>query len=146
MPQRTEKRTVPYLADQMFHLVADVEKYPQFLPWAQDAKVYAQRDNGFDADMTVGVGPMAQSYSSQIVLDPMNRTITTTFIKGPFKHLNNKWTFTPCGTVEEPQTEIEFFIDFEIDHPLFGSLMESMLEKATGMMIEAFEKRAQELF
>lgn len=146
MPSQTEKRSVPYLADQMFALVLDVSSYPEFLPWAQKASVYNIEGFNFDADLTVGIGAMAQTYSSHVTADPQERMITATYIKGPFKYLNNKWTFTPTGTIESPSTMIEFFLDFEIDNLLLKPFLQPFLTQATTVMIEAFEKRAAQKY
>lgn len=146
MPQQTENRTVPYLADQMFHLVADVQSYPQFLPWVLNSKIYNIDKNTFDAELTVGAGPMSQAYTSKVEVDPIARIITATYIKGPFKHLNNRWSFTPSGNIDAPTTDVEFFIDFEIDNLLLKPIVQPFLTQATSIMIEAFEKRAAEVF
>lgn len=142
MPTQTEKRIVPYLADHMFSLVADVKSYPEFLPWVSDASVFNVKDNTFDAQLVVGSHPMQQKYTSRVTADPLSRTISAHYIEGPFKHLHNKWTFTPVGLLDDVQTEIEFFIDFEVENILLKPILQPFLTNITTLMIEAFEKRA----
>lgn len=144
MPQQTEKRQVPYLADHMFHLVTKVDEYPEFLPWVNSARIFNQQDHTFHAELTIGTGIFSQTYTSHVTADPLQRVITVDAISGPFQYLRNRWTFTPSGTLTHPTTEIEFFIDFEIEQSLLRPVIQPFLTKATSLMIEAFEKRAKD--
>ena len=142
MPTHSEKRIVPFMPEQMYSLVADVALYPDFLPWVNSARLYNQEDNGFEADLSIGTSFVNHAYSSKVILQPEERRIDVRHIKGPFHHLNNHWIFHEHENV----TEIEFFLDFELNSPFLKPILQPFLNQAAGMMISAFETRAQQLF
>src|SRR3954464_12063363 len=98
----------------MYAVVADVEKYPEFLPWVVALRVLARRAGGMTAEMAVGYGALRERYTSDVALDPDARTIDVVQTKGPFKQLENHWRFTPQGK----SCEVEFSILFEFKSPL----------------------------
>lgn len=145
MPLHKELRIVPFSAKEMFALVKDVQCYQEFLPWVEQSKVYNVQHNQFDADLVVGVSAFKQKYSSRVTYDFEKLIITSDLIEGPFKHLRNEWLFKDISAGDEPQCEISFSLDFEIDQMLLKAILAPFLSNAAKVMIEAFEKRAQDL-
>ena len=137
-----EKRVVPYPADLMYSIVADVEQYPKFLPWVVALRVLSRRADGLTAEMAVGYGALRERYTSDVKLDPVARTVDVVEIKGPFKCLENHWRFTPKGP---DACEVHFTIDFEFRNRLLGAVAGAAFEKALLKMTEAFEARAAAL-
>lgn len=142
MPTHAEKRTFLYTDQQLFALVADVKRYPEFLPWCQQAIIRAQTPSFLEADLVVGFGVFHESFSSHVHLTPTQR-IDVTYEKGPFRYLNNHWIFTPQ---ERGGCEVDFFIDFEFRNTLFQSMMTVFFTQAVQQMMVAFEKRADALY
>ena len=141
MIEHRETRQVPYPAELMYAVVADVEKYPQFLPWVLALRVLSRRENGLTAEMAVGYGALRERYTSDVRLDPGARTIDVVEIKGPFKTLENHWRFTPKGE----GCEIEFCILFEFKNRLLHSVAGHAFEKVMMKMADAFETRAKNI-
>jgi len=136
-----ETRLVPYPAELMYAVVADVEKYPQFLPWVLALRVLSRRDNGLTAEMAVGYGGLRERYTSDVRLDPQARTIEVIETEGPFKILENRWRFTP----KDQGCEVEFCIEFEFKSRLLHSVAGHAFEKVLLKMTDAFEARAAAL-
>jgi coenzyme Q-binding protein COQ10 len=136
-----ETRLVPYPAELMYAVVADVEKYPEFLPWVVALRVLSRRDNGLIAEMAVGYGALRERYTSDVRLDPQARAIEVIEIEGPFKCLENRWQFTPKGE----GCEVEFCILFEFRNRLLHSVAGHAFEKVLLKMSHAFEARAAAL-
>jgi coenzyme Q-binding protein COQ10 len=136
-----ETRQVPYPAELMYQVVAEVEKYPQFLPWVVALRVLSRRDNGLVAEMAVGYGGLRERYTSDVRLDPAARTIAVIELEGPFKTLENRWRFTPNGD----GCEVEFCIEFEFKSRLLHSVAGHAFEKVLLQMTDAFEARAAAL-
>ena len=127
----------------MFDLVADVESYPQFLPWCIGARVRDRKPNTFLADLIIGFKMLREKYTSRAHLDVETLTIRIEYLDGPFKHLENTWQF-----VEGPNggTNIKFHIDFEFRSRLLQTLIGKMFGEAVTVMVNAFEKRARQLY
>ncbi|MGX5733464.1 type II toxin-antitoxin system RatA family toxin [Bosea thiooxidans] len=143
MPMFNSSRRVRYSPEQMFALVADVEKYPQFLPLCEGLVVRRRlpQEGGGEvllADMTVGYKAIRETFTSRVTLDPANLKILVEYVDGPFRHLENRWTFKP----HEIGCEIGFFITYEFASRMLGLLMGTMFDKAFRKFAEAFEKRA----
>jgi coenzyme Q-binding protein COQ10 len=138
-----ETRTVPYPATLMYRVVADVERYPEFLPWVVALRVLTRRENGMTAEMAVGYGGLRERYTSDIALDPAIHRIDVTQIKGPFKSLENHWQFTPLAG--EEGCEVTFSILFEFKSRLLHSVAGAKFEKVMLKMADAFEARAKTL-
>ena len=141
MISHRETRTVPYSADLMYSVVADVEQYPKFLPWVVALRVLSRREDGLTAEMAVGYGGLRERYTSDVKLDPAARTIDVVEIKGPFKTLENRWRFTP----KDEGCEVEFSIVFEFKSRLLHSVAGKSFEKVMLKMTDAFEARAAAL-
>jgi coenzyme Q-binding protein COQ10 len=142
MPKHSEKRIVPYTPEQMYLLVADVARYPDFLPWVSGVTIYNRTDQGFDADLSIGTSVLKHEYSSRVTLNPGSRRIDVCHTKGPFRHLNTLWIIHPHSS----GSEIEFSLDFELNNFILRKLFEPFLNEAVGTMVGAFETRAQQLF
>jgi coenzyme Q-binding protein COQ10 len=141
MPRHSERRTLPYSSEMIFSIVADVARYPEFLPWILDAGIIKKTDQGFLADLTVGYKFFQDTYRSEVILTPHER-IEINYIKGPFKHLQNHWNFTP---ISENEVEVDFFIDFEFQSSLFQSMISTVFTDAVAKTITAFEERARKV-
>ena len=139
MPTHAEKKILPYTAQQMFDLVADVERYPEFLPWCTACRITGRDGNVLTADLTVGFGPLHETFTSRVVLDASANRIAVEYLQGPFKYLNNTWQFA-----DRPKSrcEIDFFIDFEFRNSLLQKMMTAVFGEAVRRMIKAFEDRA----
>jgi coenzyme Q-binding protein COQ10 len=138
---RTESRVVPYTADMMYAVVADVEHYPDFLPWVTALRLVSREDKRLVAEMLVGFGPFREKYTSAVALDPASRTIDVTAIKGPFRQLDNHWRFTP----EAGNCRIDFSVLFEFRNPLLQAAARAAFEKVMLKMTDAFVARAAAL-
>ncbi|MGL4825273.1 MAG: type II toxin-antitoxin system RatA family toxin [Alphaproteobacteria bacterium] len=143
MPTHAEARFFPYTQQQLFDLVADVEAYPLFLPWCKEALVHRKTSEDMEADLVIGFGFLKESFSSHVQFSPLER-IEVRYTKGPFRHLQTCWRFIP--DLERGGCVVDFFIDFEFQHPLFRHMMEVVFEEAVRRMMGAFEKRAKALF
>ncbi len=132
---------MPFSAERMYHIVADIEHYPQFLPWVTALRILSREENGLVAEMAVGFGPFRERYTSRITLDHDARTIDVVEIKGPFKQLENHWRFTPEG---EAACRIDFSIVFEFSNPLLQAAASHAFEKVLMKMTDAFVARAGE--
>ncbi len=143
MPTHAEKRRLPYSPAQMFDLVADIERYPEFLPWCVGCRVTKREEGVIWGDLMVGFKMFRETYTSRVVLDRPAR-IDVEYVRGPFRHLNNHWLFEPAGDGSE--TEIDFYIDFEFRSRALQALGTAVFERAVGAMVNAFEKRAAAVY
>ncbi|MFA4994976.1 MAG: type II toxin-antitoxin system RatA family toxin [Bdellovibrionales bacterium] len=142
MPQHSETRVLPYAIEQMFDLVADVERYPEFLPWCKEVRIIGRGKDGLVADMVVGTKLFSDKFTSQVVLDRPT-AITVNYRSGPLSHLSTKWAFKAI----DPKTcEVFFDVDFDFRSPLLHAAMTVFFDKALKKMVEAFEGRAKELY
>ena len=147
MPQYETTRLVRHAPDRMFALVADVERYPEFLPMCEALHVRSKRERDgltlLIADMTVGYKAIRETFTSQVLLKPAESLIDVKYVDGPFKYLTNRWRFEPAGA---GGCEIRFFIDYEFKSRILGAVMGAMFERAFRMFAEAFEKRADAVY
>lgn len=147
MPQFETRRTVPQSPDQMFALVADVEKYPEFLPLCEALSVRSRKERDgktlLVADMTVGYKAIHETFTTQVLLNPAERAIDVKYLDGPFKYLDNRWRFTDAAA---GGAEVHFFIDYEFKSRMLGMVMGSMFDRAFRMFAEAFEARAAKIY
>lgn len=129
----------------MFSIVADVERYPDFLPWCTGLRVLSRaKENGCDiliAEMLVGYRSLRERYTSRVILDPVNRTIDVTQTRGPFRTLANHWRFVP----KDSGSEVDFRIEFEFKSRLLNMVAGQAFEHALIKMADAFESRAKQL-
>ncbi|WP_108790631.1 SRPBCC family protein [Erythrobacter sp. Alg231-14] len=137
-----ETRRLPYSAEQMFDLVADVKRYNQFLPWVIATRVRSDSDSEMVADMVVGFKSLRESFTSRVAKTRPSE-IAVHYIDGPLSDLDNVWTFRP---IDDATCEIDFAVDFQFKNRVFQSLAGQYFDKAFRKMVEAFEKRAHELY
>ncbi len=147
MPQFANKRRVRHSAEKMFDLVADAEKYPQFVPLCQALKIRKRttKPDGTEeviADMTVAYKVMRETFTSRVRIDRANLKILVEYLEGPFSHLENRWTFEPRG---ENACDVGFFIGYEFKSRVLSALMGAMFDAAFQRFAAAFEKRADDL-
>lgn len=141
MPTHAEERLLPYTPEQLFALVADIERYPEFLPWCVGARIRERQPRLIVADLVIGFKMFRERFTSRVVLDPPRR-IDVAYTEGPFRYLNNHWIFEPV-----PQgCRIDFFVDFEFKSRLLQRLIEVLFGEAVRRMVAAFEHRAQQLY
>jgi coenzyme Q-binding protein COQ10 len=148
MPRFSSKRRVSHRADEMFDLVADVERYPEFVPLCHALKVRQRRQNpdGTEtivADMTVSFKLVKETFTSEVTLDRAGRKIDVRYLRGPFSNLENRWTFEPRG---EQACDVGFFIAYEFKSRLLAMLMGTMFDAAFAKFSTAFEKRADVVY
>ncbi len=142
MPTHAERRVLPYTPEQLFDLVADVARYPEFLPWCKGARIHRQEPGLLIAELTIGFSLLRESFGSRVDLDRPRR-IDVTYTEGPMRYLDNHWIFRPVG---EGRCEIDFFVDFEFRSRLVQRLMEVLFSEAMRRMVDAFERRAAQLY
>lgn len=142
MPGIRETRRLPYSAQQMFDLVADVGRYSEFLPWVIATRVRSDSETEMVADMVVGFKSLRESFTSRVSKE-RPRMIDVHYIDGPLSDLDNIWTFRP---VDETSCEIDFVVEFTFKNRLFERIAGQYFDKAFRKMVEAFEKRAEQLY
>ena len=137
-----ERRILKHKPLNLFNLVSDVKKYPEFLPWCLGARVKNFSEYKLDADLIIGFKIYKEVYSSQILLDYTNYKITVDYKDGPFQHLNNYWIFK-----DNPEgCEVEFMVDFKFKSNFLQSITDTLFTEAVLRMVKAFEKRADQLY
>jgi len=152
MPHFTTKRCVRHAARDMFDLVADVDKYPQFVPLCRAMKVKSRAagDDGAEvlvADMTVAYKLIRETFTSRVTLDKANLKILVEYLNGPFSRMQNRWTFRDTGeNTRQRGCEVEFFIDYEFKSRMLAMLMGAVFDAAFRRFSAAFEKRADEIY
>lgn len=151
MPKYTTRRRVNFTAEEMFALVADVEKYPQFLPLCEALRV---RERTTDAEgravvvavMEVGYKSIRERFTSRVVLDRAANRILVTYLDGPFSRLENRWTFVDVEGSSGRRSDVEFFIDYEFRSFILQTLMGAMFDQAFRKFADAFEARAHQVY
>jgi len=142
MPTHAEQRRLPYTAEQLFDLVADVERYPEFLPWCVGARIRERKENVLVADLLIGFKMVRERFTSRVTLNRPER-IDVAYSEGPFKYLNNHWIFLPQA---EGGCMIDFFVDFEFHSRMLQKVIAVLFNEAVKRMVSAFEKRARDLY
>lgn len=145
MPVHAEKRKLPYTPRQLYDLVADVKRYPEFLPWCLAARIKSHEDNIILADLVIGFKMLRERFTSRVELheeDPENLRIDVSYVDGPFRYLNNHWMFL----ADEEGCLIDFYVDFEFRSKLLQRVMQPLFNEAVRRMVASFEARAKELY
>jgi coenzyme Q-binding protein COQ10 len=146
MPRHSETKRLPYTADQMYGLVADVEAYPKFLPWTSAARIRSRKaiDGGevMEADLVISFKVFRERFGSRVTLWPEARKIDTEYLDGPFKFMRSTWSFrdAPGGC------EIDFMVDFEFKNAILQGIIGVVFNEAMQRVVRAFERRAAELY
>jgi coenzyme Q-binding protein COQ10 len=148
MPRHHETRPLPYTARQMYDLVADVARYPEFLPWTAAARIRSRTDLGdgrerMEADLVISFKVFRERFGSRVVLDPAAMRIETEYLDGPFKFMRSTWDFRdrPAGGCE-----VEFLVDFEMRNALLQKVVGVVFHEAMMRIVRAFETRAAQLY
>ena len=142
MPKHSEQYVMNHSAEQLFDLVADVGKYPDFLPWCMGARIIKDDGKIMLADLIVGYKMFREKFTSKVDMDRPNR-IEVTYLNGPMKYLHNHWGFTDNA---DGSCTVDFHIDFEIRNKVFERMMGAFFTEALERMVHAFEARADELY
>jgi len=147
MPTHAEKREMPYSAEQMYTLIADVEAYPEFLPWCAGCRVRNHRLDGpaeiLDADLIISFKVFRERFGSRVTLQPQDNRIDVAYLDGPFRYLNNKWSFRP---LTDGSCEVDFFVDFEFKSRTLQAVIGVVFNEAMRRIVKAFEDRAAVLY
>ncbi|WP_018000109.1 type II toxin-antitoxin system RatA family toxin [Paracoccus sp. N5] len=148
MPQHSDSRILPYTADQMYALVADIERYPEFLPWNSAARIRARRpgEGGsevIEADLVISFKVFRERFGSRVTLWPAGRRIDTEYLDGPFRYLRSGWSF---ADLPEGGCKVEFFVDFEFRNAILGKVIGVVFGEAMSRIVRAFEDRARALY
>ncbi|HEV7268181.1 MAG TPA: type II toxin-antitoxin system RatA family toxin [Falsiroseomonas sp.] len=141
MPTHAEKRVLAYSQEQLFDMVADVRRYPEFLPWCVGARVVSRTDSELIADLTIGFKMFRETFRSQVTLERPHH-VHVRYLNGPFRYLNNHWRFNPGPN----GTEVDFFVDFEFKSRLLQAVIGTVFNEAVRLMVRAFERRAMVLY
>jgi coenzyme Q-binding protein COQ10 len=142
MPKHSETRHLPYTPEQMFDLVADVKRYPEFLPWVSAMRVRKDADTETLADMIVGFKGLRETFTSKVA-KARPETIRVEYVDGPLKYLHNDWRFRPDG---QGGCQVDFAVDFQFKNRMFEMLAGQVFGAALRRMIGAFEDRAATLY
>lgn len=148
MPTHAERRPMPHSADQMFDLIAAVEKYPEFLPWCSASRIRSRtvRADGaevIDADLVISFKVYRERFTSRVVLKRATREIDVSYLDGPFRYLDNHWLFVPTG---ETSCDVDFFVDFEFRSRTMQAVIGMVFNQAMQRIVRAFEARAEVLY
>lgn len=142
MPRHHETRLLPYAPEALLALIADVESYPDFLPWALAARITARRPipegEEIEADLVIGFKVFRERFRSRVQLFPAKGRVETTYLNGPFHHMRSYWQLRP----QEGGTEVEFFVDFEMKNALLRTAIGLVFGEAMARIVKAFEARA----
>ena len=142
MPTHAERRHLPYTPEQLYELVANVEQYPQFLPWCKACRITKREGDTFHADLVIAFKIFRERFTSKVKLIP-ETGVDVEYINGPFRYLNNHWRFEPA---EDGGCIVDFFVDFEFKSRILQNLIGLLFEEAVRRMVAAFEKRAEQLY
>ena len=143
MPKASVKRSINKKKDKLIKFVLDIEKYPEFIPFCLDSKVYDRKEENnqilIKADLKIGKSPFSDTYKSDVRFNKKDDTINVTNLDGPLKHLQNNWKFIENNNI----TEVYFDVDFEIKNKFLNLLMEKSFEFGLNKIADAFQKRAE---
>jgi coenzyme Q-binding protein COQ10 len=140
MPRHEEQTILPYSAEELFSVVADVKDYPSFIPWCSGAHIRHEDRREIIADLVIGFGPFQESFTSNVTLDRPHRILVRA-MEGPLEHLTNSWVFKSAGK----ETHVDFVIDFQFKSHLLDHVASGMFHEASTRMVSAFEARVHTL-
>ena len=141
MPAHAQTRVLPFTPEQMFDLVAAIERYPEFLPWCTGARILGRDGNVVTADLVIGYGPLHERYTSRVTLDRPRR-IDVGYLHGPFRRLENRWEFLPHAS----GCTVNFRIDFAFRSRLLDAMMGAVFRRSFHRMVQSFEGRAGRVY
>lgn len=142
MPIHKEKRVLPYTPGQLYDLVVDIERYPEFLPWCLGARIKTRQEDLIVADLIIGFKMFRERFTSRVIPNATAQRIDVTYAEGPFKYLENHWVFED----HSEGCQIDFYVDFEFRNKLLQKVIEALFHEAVRRMVAAFETRAGVLY
>jgi coenzyme Q-binding protein COQ10 len=146
MSSASIKKIIPCKKKQLIEMVLDIEKYPEFVPWCIEGKIYEKNESEdlitFNGDLKVGKSLINEIFSSHVSYYKEKDMIIVTNLDGPLKHLKNEWKFKEVNT----STQLEFFIDFELKNPILNAIMKKSFELGLNRIAKSFEERAVNLY
>lgn len=146
MPAHAEKKFLPYTPAQMFALVADVARYPEFLPWASAARIRTRQPIAggevMEADLVISFKVFREKFGSRVTLYPDQGRIVTEYLDGPFRYLQSSWQFIPA----QGGCDVDFSVDFEFKNPILAGIIGIVFHEAMLRIVRAFEARAEALY
>ena len=147
MPRHNEVRELPYAANKMFDLVADIESYPEFVPWCRAARIRSRRTTGsvaiLVADLLVSIRVFRETLVTNVTLDQERNIILVDYVEGPLRNLHSEWRF--CRLPDE-RSRIEYAVEFEFRSLVLTAFAEVFLDQAISSIVSAFERRADSIF
>lgn len=147
MPTHSETRPLPYTAQQMYDLVADVGNYPKFLPWCAGARIRSRIPDGvsevMDADLVISFKVFRERFCSRVVLFPQDLKVDTEYLDGPFRHMKSNWAFSDRA---DGGCDVTFFVDFEFKNMVLQGIIGVVFNEAMQRIVRAFERRAADLY
>jgi len=142
MPSHREERLLPYTPQQLFDLVLDVERYPEFLPWCLAARIKTRQPQTITADLVIGFKMVRERFTSRVHYDPALMWVETRNVEGPFRHMRSVWHFKQ----HDEGCLVDFSVDFEFRSRVLQRLIQALFEEAVRRMVAAFEARAVDLY
>ncbi|MFY9210604.1 MAG: type II toxin-antitoxin system RatA family toxin [Aestuariivita sp.] len=146
MPTHSETRSLPYTAQQMYDLVADVALYPEFLPWCAAARIRRIVPEGdtrrMEADLVISFKVFREKFGSRVILHDAQKRIDTEYLDGPFRYMKSTWAFRDV----EGGCEVDFFVDFEFRNAVLQGIIGVVFNEAMQRIVRAFERRANDLY
>ena len=146
MSSASIKKIIPCKKEQLIEMVLDIEKYPEFVPWCMEGKIFNRDESidliSFNGDLKVGKSILNETFSSHVTYHKALDKIIVTNLGGPLKHLKNEWFFKEINS----NTQLEFFIDFELKNPILNAIMKKSFELGLNKIAKAFEERAVQLY
>ncbi|MBC6439395.1 MAG: type II toxin-antitoxin system RatA family toxin [Rhodospirillales bacterium] len=142
MPVHREQKRLPWSAEQLYDLVADVGRYPEFIPWCIVSRIRKREGDVFWADLVIGFKVFRERFTSKVILTPSER-IDVSYTDGPFKHMRNRWLFIPQ---DDGSCIVDFDIDFEFRSKVLHKAIGVLFHEAVRRMVRAFEARAHDLY
>lgn len=147
MPVHSENRQMPYTAQQMYGLVADVAQYPKFLPWCAAARIRSRKQQGpaevMEADLVISFKVFRERFGSRVTLFADDMKIDTEYLDGPFRYMKSNWSF---AAREDGTCDVTFFVDFEFKNAVLQGIIGVVFNDAMQRIVKAFERRAAELY
>ena len=146
MSSASIKKIIPCKKKQLIEMVLDIEKYPEFVPWCIEGKIYDKNESlditSFHGDLKVGKSILNETFSSHVSYHKQSDKIIVTNLGGPLRHLKNEWTFKEINN----NTQLEFFIDFELKNPILNGIIKKSFEVGLNKIAKSFEERAINLY
>ena len=151
MPTHAERRVLPYSPEQVYALIADVESYPEFLPWCSACRVRSRKTlpdgrEVLEADLVISFKVFRERFGSRVTLSPEERAIRVEYLDGPFRYLNNQWRFHEVEGAGGRKCEVDFFVDFEFRSRMLQRVVGAVFGEAMQRVVRAFETRAAAIY